>query len=53
MLKRNKPKERKYRTKERKEAMSRLTLSEVDGCKLVPRAWCVPRENQGDCRFSG
>jgi hypothetical protein len=33
----NKPKEKKYRTKKRKEAMSRLTLGEVDKYKLVPR----------------
>jgi hypothetical protein len=39
MLKRNKPEEIKYRTKKRTEAMSRLTLSEVDRYKLVPRAW--------------
>jgi hypothetical protein len=48
MLKRTKPKEeRKYRIRERKKAMSRLTLSEMDRYKLVPRA------NQSDCRFPG
>jgi len=31
--------------------MSRLTLSEVDRYKLVPRPWWVPRANQGECRF--